>query len=519
MTPEEIKRLAVIEKRVNEIFKENGLNTTTINFEIVSATRMIEALAYRFPTNFSHWSFGRNFEKEETQYRYTGAGIPYEVVWNFDHPVALLVDTNPFALNVLIIAHVYGHVDFHLSNMLMRHGRSIADVIAEARSAKKRFLEYEKKYGVDEVEKVIEAAMAFQYHQNPDPFADPIPEDESRERLLESERARLNELERKASLSMYPDDSKKLAEEITLAKKRIAYFENHSPPEPEYDILKYVLEKSPKMKKAWVKDIVTVVREQMRALAPNFRTQLLNEGWASYWHINVLHQLVREKVITYTECEEAIVFHEAVTQRSRVRFNVYCIGLAFWKMIEDKYDKGRFGPEWENCKDREERDSWDKKLGLGRKTMIEFRKRLSDRVAIENYFDDDFIRQEEIYIWESYYDETTNEEVFVVVEDRPEVIRQILVQQRTGFGIPSVVVTDGNYDGAGELFLRHFFSGFELDPKYEDGALEKLYYLWERRVHLLTFEIVSRDEETGAIKVKGILHSYSSKGHSMLSVD
>lgn len=39
MNPQEIDRLSLIEKRIDEICKEHGLNTTTINFEIVTAEK------------------------------------------------------------------------------------------------------------------------------------------------------------------------------------------------------------------------------------------------------------------------------------------------------------------------------------------------------------------------------------------------------------------------------------------------------------------------------------------------
>ncbi|HBM45963.1 MAG: SpoVR family protein [Parcubacteria group bacterium GW2011_GWF2_38_76] len=518
MNAKEIKRLGEIEKRVDEIFKENGLETTNINFEIVTAERMIEAMAYSLPTNFSHWSFGRNFERENTQYQHSGHGIPYEVVWNFDNPTALLVDTNPFALNVLILAHVYGHVDFHLANMLMRKSRSIADITIEARSAKKRFLEYEKKYGVEEVEKVIDAAIAFQYHQDSDPFSDALPEEEIRERYLSAEMENLNRYQKALDATTDNDEAEKLKKDIEETEKLIQFYEQHTPPVPEYDILKYMIEKSPKMKKSWVKDVVTVVREQMRALAPNFRTRLLNEGWATFWHVRVLRQLAKEKIITPAEHEEAIQFHAQVTQKRRLGFNVYSIGPAFWEMIEDRWDKGRFGDEWEKCRDQEEKRNWDKKLGLGRKKIIGLRKMLSDRMAIESYFYDEFIRDEQMYLWQTEIDPMTGEEVYSIAEDRPEVIREILIRQHTTFGIPAVAVVDGNLNDLGHLLIKHSFSGFELDPKYENGALEKLYFFWERPIHLITYEIKGYDEEKHTFSLKEILHTYNGARHEIIDL-
>ncbi len=517
MNKTEIQRLMKIEERVGEICRQNGFETTTINFEIVTAERMIEALVHKIPTNFSHWSFGRDFERIETLYRHSGHGIPYEMVWNFKNPTALLVDTNPFALNVLIIAHVFAHVDFNQLNIYMKRGLDIGDVLIEARAAKRRFLRYEKLYGQDEVEKVIDAAMSFQNHQNPDYFSDPMSEHEMRQRCLNSERGKLKKL--KSSLKTI-SDSKELEKtnlEIVGVQKRLEFFSSHTPPVPEYDILKYLLEKSSKMKKAWIYDIVDVIRRQRAVISPVIQTSILNEGWATYWHVRILRQVAREKLITPAECEQAIKFHAEVTQKSRKDFNVYSVGLAFWEMIHDKWDKGKFGPDWDRCRDRYEKDNWDKKLMQGDKKIFELRKILCNRMAIDNYFDDDFIRQEELYLWKSEIDKNTKEEIFTITQDNPEAIRQILSRKFGSHG-PLVAVVDGNYNNNGELFLKHYFSGSELDPKNECGALEKLYFFWRKTVHLSTYEMGEYDEGKKEFQLKELIHSYNIRGHNFKKV-
>ena len=188
---EKVDRLRELEVRIQEIAEEMGLLTTDIDFEIVPAQRVLEGMSYNFPTNFSHWSFGRDYDRNRTIYEHTGQGIPYEQVWNFETPKAFLVETNPLALNALVLAHVYGHVDFFLANKYSQYGRSFSDVAEEARSAATRFQEYTDRYGLDEVEHVIDAAMAIQWHQDLDPFAEEVPEEGIRERLLAVERAKL----------------------------------------------------------------------------------------------------------------------------------------------------------------------------------------------------------------------------------------------------------------------------------------------------------------------------------------
>lgn len=516
MNKSEIVRLEIIEKRLKAYFEECGLNIFETDFEIVTADKMLEALARHLPTNFSHWSHGKDYEIEKARYDSTGYGIPYEVVWNFDRPIAYLVDTNPFALNALIVAHVFGHVDFHVSNLIMQHGRKMKDVIIEARSARKRFEEYRRLYGKEAVDMVIEAAMAFRYHQDPDMLAEEVSEEDLRETLLAREQQRLNELDNDLAMTMTEEGKVEIKKKIEESRALFSKYETQTPPEPEYDILKYLLEKSPKMSKPWVADIVSVIREQARAIAPNRRTKLTNEGWASYWHIRGLRQLVEEGLLSFAECEEAISFHAKVVPRSRAGFNVYAIGLAFWESIEDRWNKGKFGPEWDNCKDRYARANWDKKRGLGRQKMLELRQVLTDRTVIENYFTDDYIRDEELYIYKTQIVQDRDGKLYedyVIAEDRPPVIREILRRSFSSSGIPNVAVINGNLSGTGQLVLQHYFSGFELNPEYENGSLEKLHALWGRPVHLYTHEIVSQDEKTGAFKLKTIKHHFDGKNH------
>ena len=297
MNAQELKRLEQCEKRILEIAHEEGLLTTDILFELVSSQRMIEAMAYHFPTNFSHWSFGRDFERQRTIYDHTGAGIPYEVVWNFENPRAFLVETNPFALNVLVICHVVGHVDFFLGNSFLKKGRDIADIAYEARSARERFEGYERKYGTERYERVVEAAMSLQQLQDPDPFVEDVDEEEIRERLIQEARARF---EPTKGLAAHVQKSLS-EEEIKALEEELHEIQLRTPPIPTYDVLGYIIRHSPKPLRGWEEDIVSVIRKQAQFLAMNGRTKLLNEGWATYWHVRIMRQLFEEGLLTDKE--------------------------------------------------------------------------------------------------------------------------------------------------------------------------------------------------------------------------
>ena len=241
MNQTELERLHKIEATIRGIAEEMELLTTETTFEVVPVQRVLEGMSYHFPSNFSHWSFGRDYERNRTIYEHTGHGIPYEQVWNFDVPKAFLVETGPFALQVLTIAHVYGHVDFFQANNNCQRARSFADIAEEARNAADRFQEYVDKYGVDEIEHIIDAGRAIQWHQDLDPFAEEVPEQELRERLMAVEQAKL---ERPKTMD---GDFRKpqTREEINAIEQNLRGIMSKTPPQHEYDLLRYIKAHSP----------------------------------------------------------------------------------------------------------------------------------------------------------------------------------------------------------------------------------------------------------------------------------
>ncbi len=494
----ELERLQQIEQRVRVIAEECGLLTTDIAFEIVPAQRMLEGMAYGFPTNFSHWSFGRDYDKYRTIYEHTGHGIPYEQVWNFEMPRALIVETNPFALNVTTIAHVYGHVDYFLGSRYLQHGRSFSDVAEEARNAASRFKEYEARYGKGEVERTIDAGMSIQWQQHPDPFCDEELDDEvARDRLMTMAQAKFERAK-----DFYSQFRKQeTAEEIASAEKHLKRLMQRTPPQPMYDLLGYIIRYSPVLKQ-WQRDVLTVIRNQTRALAPNRRTKMLDEGWATYWHVHIMRRLFAEGLLTPEEHGIFADFHSRVTQEHKMSFNWYRIGLALFEHIKERWDKGQFGRAYEECSNPGKKAEWDVNIGKGAEKTFEVRSFYSDRMAIEEFFTDDFIRQMSLYFYDEALDPSNGDTIYRIVEDRPGVIRNILKQSFSLYGIQPIVLQDANYNRRQEFYLVHEYSGTELEPRYRDGTMEHLYYLWGRDVYLET-----------AIDNKQVVHIFNGEKH------
>src|SRR3972149_9959322 len=149
----DLESLIKFDEIIQEIARSCGLDFFPQEFDLIPAQKMLEIMAYRFPVNFSHWSFGRDYEREKTQYEY-GLGIPYEVVLNSNPSRAYLMNTNPFPVQVMVMAHVYAHNDFMKNNFHFKPTRK--DMLPSASEAAIRFQKYEKRFGHLEVEHALD---------------------------------------------------------------------------------------------------------------------------------------------------------------------------------------------------------------------------------------------------------------------------------------------------------------------------------------------------------------------------
>ena len=113
-------------------------------------------------------------------------------------------------------------------------------------------------------------------------------------------------------------------------KKKIGKF----PAEEEKDLLLFILENSRELEE-WQRDILTMMREEMLYFWPQLETKIMNEGWASYWH----QQILREMDLTTDETIEFATLNANVVQPSKTRINPYYLGLKIFEDIEKRYNE------------------------------------------------------------------------------------------------------------------------------------------------------------------------------------
>ncbi len=470
MDGSDIKKLNEADRLIREVAAEFGLSFFQQEFDIVPAQKMLEIMAYRLPVNYSHWSFGRDFEIERTKHEH-GFSVPYEVVFNSDPARAYLMETNPLPIQVLVMAHVYAHNDF------MKNSRHFLitrrDMISSASEAAQRFRQYEEDYGREAVEKLIDAGMAIEWNIDPEELIRPETEAETRERLYGWSKTLpvAGEFD-----DLLPERTAKTHEEKRELRKK-------TPPEPTSDILKYVIENSPGFLQEWQKDILSTVRGQALYFLPYRRTKIMNEGWATYWHEKIMNRLFAEKFLSADEHGYYNLYNARVKSHSPRTINPYLLGSALFKNIQMRWNTGRFGPEYEACSDALEKETWDLHLNKGLEKIMEVRRTHMDWFFVDEFLNREVMEDLQLYIYQESDKGGAHIDLEVTETDWRKV-KRLLVQSLMYWGIPRIMVIDGNYRNSSQLYLKHEFEGLPLDEEYCRKTLEYIHTLWGRPVYL-----------------------------------
>jgi stage V sporulation protein R len=248
------------------------------------------------------------------------------------------------------------------------------------------------------------------------------------------------------------------------------------PHEPRRDVLKFLLENAPLA--SWHRRVLKIVRDEAYYFAPQGQTKILNEGWATYWHSEMmtkLSPLSPEGLIDY--CDN----HAGVLASAPGGFNPYKIGLELLRYVKMRWDKGRFGLEYLHCTDPIKKKNWDTGAGEGMERLFEIRRTHNDVTFLQEYLDEGFCHDSKLFL----YDKDKSGEWVVSSRDFKE-IKTHLLRMLTNFGQPVIKVVDGNYKNRGELLLQHIHEGVDLDDNYAQETLKALSIVWGKPVNIRT---------------------------------
>lgn len=427
-------------KKWNEIIEEKvieyGLDCYPQEFEIIGFNEMIGYEAYvGMPSRYPHWSFGKSYEKSKTLYSLNLTGLPYEMVINSDPCLAYLMTENTLLLQILTMAHVYGHNDFFKNNRLFKEGTNAKYTLEMFNLDAKIIREYidDPSIGYGQVERILDAAHAIRYQVG---------------RTIGIKELSTNEI-RKNVIDDY--EKKKINRDILDEYEEIKLPDlDKIPLEPVDDVMGFIINYGDLQE--WEKTILRIVKIETEYFIPQIETKIMNEGWASYSHYNILKQLDLPQEFHL----EFLKRHNDVIAPAVGGLNPYYVGFKIFEDLERRY---------------------------GKEKIFEVRELDRDSSFLRRYLTRELCEELNLFQYNQRTFDTIIEEVSD--EDGWKKIRDTLSYTCGMGGIPYVRVIDLNRKNY-TLTLENVFDGRPLELAYAKETLKYVQELWGHDVRLIT---------------------------------
>ncbi len=441
-------------ERILILVERFGLDPYSQEFEVCDHEDMLSYMVYSgMPAHYPHWSYGKNFEKLKTLYDYGVSGLPYEMVINSNPAIAYLMRDNSLALQVLTIAHVYGHNDFFKNNFTFKSTRAQYTIESfKSHATRVRHYVEDPSIGLENVEALLDAAHALSLQCR---------------RNLAIKKPSASE-ERQLKL----DEAKPSADPFSAVHRRRERIEpdlEKVPLFPDEDLLIFIRDHNPHLAE-WEKDLLTIVHEQAQYFVPQIETKIMNEGWASFWHKRILEALDLPQELHL----EFIVRHTQVLRPSPGSLNPYHVGMKVWENIEKRW----------NDPSKADIDEFGPRKKTANAKLFEVREVERDASFLRRYLTEELIR--ELNLFE--YKNRGNDQVVsrVADQDNWRQIKDTLIQNVGTGSIPVIKVEDADYNNNRTLLLKHAHDGRDLQLDYAEKTLQYIRQLWGHDVAMET---------------------------------
>jgi stage V sporulation protein R len=473
------------DEKIRERVNFYGLSCYPQDFEICDHADMIGYMAYHgMPAHYPHWSYGKSYERLETLYKYGVSGLPYEMVINANPSLAYLMKDNSLLLQILTIAHVYGHNDFFRNNILFQatHAEHTMSMFKAHAGIVRSYIE-DPSIGIDKVEAILDAAHALSLHRSHRYIGHKETRSQQIDRLREKYFPKKS-VDNPLLQQRQSTEEQRKAEDAFLAEiQRI-------PIDPDPDILIFIAENNPLLSE-WERNLLRFADEDAKYFLPQMETKIMNEGWASYWHKRILDDLELSEGLR----TEFAVRHNQVLRPHPGSINPYHLGFTIWNAVQlwfdgsrdsntiHPFDKGLF---LDMKKDFEDRDAVP--VGTGTKTGQEaiFSIRASDRDTsfLQRFLTLPIMQQLDLFSFAQQGEKLVIDEISDT--DGWRKIKQTLIGQVGINSIPVIRVLDANAGGERTLLLEHVHDGRDLELSYAEPTLAHIHRLWGRTVVLNT---------------------------------
>lgn len=465
---------------ISQVARDFRLDTYPVQMEMISAEQMLDAYAsVGMPVNYRHWSFGKQFIASEKNYRRGHMGLAYEIVINADPCIAYLMEENTLPMQALVIAHAcFGHNSFFKGNYLFRMWTDASSIVDYLVYTKGYIAECEERHGVDAVEEILDACHALMNY-GVDRYRRP------QKISLAQEQARRKE--REAYLQQQVNDVWRTLP--PAPGKRATPQARRFPDEPQENLL-YFIEKNAPLLEPWQREVVRIVRKIAQYFYPQRQTQVMNEGWATFWHYTLLNTLYEQGRLAdgfMMECLAShtnVVFQPAVNDPRYAGINPYALGFALFtdlrRICEQPTDEDR---EWFP----------DIAGSPWRDTLDHAMRNFKDESFIGQYLSPHLMRELRLF---SILDDASRSELEVsAIHDAAGYrrLRESLARQfDLSFREPGIQVWNVNLRGDRSLTLRHARQNDRPLQASAEEVVKHVARLWGFRVRLESVDSLGR---------------------------
>jgi spore cortex formation protein SpoVR/YcgB (stage V sporulation) len=449
-----------------------GLDTYANQIEVISSEQMIDAYSsVGLPINYHHWSFGKQFVSTEQTYRRGQMGLAYEIVINSDPCIAYLMEENTLPMQALVIAHAsYGHNSFFKGNYLFRTWTSADAIIDYLVFARKFIASCEERYGQAEVELLLDSCHALMNH-GVDRYKRPSPLSMAEEQRRQNERAEYLQSQVNDIWRTIPVGDGEEAE----------HRESRWPGEPQENLL-YFIEKNAPLLEPWQREIVRIVRKIGQYFYPQRQTQVMNEGWATFWHYTLLNHLYDEGLVSdgfmieFLQSHTGVVFQPPFDAPYYSGINPYALGFAMMRDIRRICEEPT----------AEDREWFPDIAGQDWKKVLDFAMRnFKDESFIAQFLSPNLMREFHLFAIQDDDREESIEVTAIHEEVGYRTLRHSLAEQyNLGTREPNIQVFNVDRRGDRSLTLRHFKHNRRPLGDSVDEMLRHIRRLWGFTVRL-----------------------------------
>lgn len=383
------------------------------------------------------------------------------------------LDSNSLIDHITVIAHATGHNDFFKNNI--HFAKTPKNMMDEMANHGSRIRRYMSKWGRETVSRFIDKCLSLETLLDP---AKAWVKKQSSMQELNPDRKHYQPRRLKVEHE-YMEDWIHPPEWKEHEKKRIAKQELIDSiglfTKPEKDIFGYLKDNAPL--KPWQQDVISMLYEEAAYFAPQRTTKVINEGFASFVDSQIMAR--------FGFAEDGGIFdyakHKASVLGGKLSMNPYNLGYLLFLWAEEKWNKGRFGNEYDECEDIREKEKWDKRLGLGYQKVFEVREFYDDLTLISEFFDQEFCDKYQFFEWKKL----SNGEYKIHSRDADK-IKQLLLKSKLNGGLPEIKLVDPNHKGQRIFLMEHSWDGRILDPRQSKDTLRAISWIWNGKCALLS---------------------------------